>query len=290
MEAKELSSYIEVLVNTCKASSIVALVEVLQTQEETNKTMEQYYEQQIEEKLIEACVKVADSSLTKEKLQEERIYDFLKTVIEEVAKNEDKKVTDVKEAGRGQYSKGFQIGEKVIKFGVDRGAEIIPYHRRILQPIIRRPVYNSEGTRPLFYIEIQEKVKDWEETEIEDEDVYQVYKELREDGILWVDAKIENLGRLKKPNIVHMKDFNQVEDSTVGIDREDSQKVEILPEGELIILDSDFIHRIDDLTPEEFKYFTSHYACHRYEEMYLYEKRREEKRKKKQEVQQGEER
>ena len=32
------------------------------------------------------------------------------------------------------------------------------------------------------------------------------YKELRDDGIIWLDAKRENIGRLEKDNIAHFKE------------------------------------------------------------------------------------
>ena len=39
---------------------------------------------------------------------------------------------------------------------------------------------------------------------ITDEDAYLIYKELRDDGIIWLDAKRENLGRLVKDKIAHI--------------------------------------------------------------------------------------
>ena len=38
-----------------------------------------------------------------------------------------------------------------------------------------------------------------------EEDLYKIYKELRTDGIVWGDPKIDNLGVLKRENLLLME-------------------------------------------------------------------------------------
>lgn len=45
-------------------------------------------------------------------------------------------------------------------------------------------------------------------TEISDEEILEVYKELREAGIKWTDVKRENLGRLRKYNYPYEFGYN----------------------------------------------------------------------------------
>lgn len=218
MSAKEVSAYTKELISCCRTSCIVKLIEQMNKKEETKKELQDYKEQ-LEPIIIECC-----TGYSKEQLEQEEIYDFIKIIFKEIQENEDTDLLDIKEIGNGQFSKGYQIGEKVIKFGDFRATEQIPYHRRILQPILRRPVYSKTRDKQLFYIEISETVENSKQISITEDDVYQVYKELRNDGIIWTDAKSKNLGRLKKPNLVHMKNFNEVDDNSLRYHTRRKQK------------------------------------------------------------------
>jgi len=110
----------------------------------------------------------------------------------------------------GANSIVIRAGNKIIKINEkerDSGFDIID-HPRILRPIIRKNI-SINPEQPL-YLELQEEV---DTTNITEKDVLEVYKELREAGIKWCDPRIQNLGR---------------------------------KEGELIILDLDYIFREDD--------------------------------------------
>ena len=117
----------------------------------------------------------------------------------------------------------------------------IPYHRRILQPLIRRRVLRSfKG----LYVEISEYLQP--DNEITDEDAYSIYKELRNDGIIWLDAKKENLGRLEKDNIVYFNEPLYIKEESVGYIPETIQQDEPLHKGDLVIIDTDFLIREQD--------------------------------------------
>ena len=81
---------------------------------------------------------------------------------------------------------------------------------------------------------------------ITDEDAYLIYKELRNDGIIWIDAKRENLGRLEKDNIAHFNEPLYVRNETVGYIPETLHKDEPLSKGSLVIIDTDFLFREND--------------------------------------------
>ena len=165
----------------------------------------------------------------------------LTKIVNEIAQNENVDISDIEHIGRGSLANVYKLGNKVIKFGKNRLTDKIPYHKRILQPLLRRRVLS--GFKDL-YIEISEYLSP--DNSITDEDAYLIYKELRDDGIIWLDAKKENLGRLQKDNIAHFKDQLYVKNETVGYIPETIQQDEPLHKGDLVILDTDFLYREQD--------------------------------------------
>lgn len=147
----------------------------------------------------------------KPKFMDSTILYGLTSIVDEIAKNENTDISELEYIGRGTLTSVYKLGNKVIKFGKNRLTDKIPYHRRILQPLIRRKVLS--GFRNL-YIEISEYIQP--DNSITDEDAYLIYKELRDDGIIWLDAKRENLGRLEKDNIAHFNEPLYVKNETVG--------------------------------------------------------------------------
>lgn len=165
----------------------------------------------------------------------------LTTIVDEIANNENVDISDIEYIATGTFTDVYKLGNKVIKFGKNRLTDKIPYHKRILQPLIRRKV--SSGINDL-YIEISEYVQT--DNSITDDDAYLIYKELRNDGIIWIDAKRENLGRLEKNNIAHFNEPLYVKNETVGYIPETLYGNEPLQKGDLVIIDTDFLFREDD--------------------------------------------
>lgn len=165
----------------------------------------------------------------------------LTTIVDEIANNENVDISDIEYIATGAFTDVYKLGNKVIKFGKNRLTDKIPYHKRILQPLIRRKV--SSGINDL-YIEISEYVQT--DNSITDDDAYLIYKELRNDGIIWIDAKRENLGRLEKNNIAHFNEPLYVKNETVGYIPETLYGNEPLQKGDLVIIDTDFLFREDD--------------------------------------------
>ncbi len=165
----------------------------------------------------------------------------LTMIVDEVAKNENVDISDLKYIGKGTITDVYKLGNKVVKFGKNRLTNKIPYHRRILQPLIRRRVLREFND---LYIEISEYIQP--DNTITDEDAYLIYKELREDGIIWIDAKRENIGRLEKDNIAHFNEPIYVKNETVGYIPETIKQDNPLKKGDLVIIDTDFLYREED--------------------------------------------
>ncbi|MGN1302282.1 MAG: hypothetical protein ACI4VO_01330 [Clostridia bacterium] len=76
--------------------------------------------------------------------------------------------------------------------------------------------------------------------------MYLIYKELREEGIIWSDAKRENLGRLNKENIVCFNEPLNVKNESVGYITETIKDEEPLQKDELVIIDTDLLFREEE--------------------------------------------
>ena len=74
---------------------------------------------------------------------------------------------------------------------------------------------------------------------ITEEDTYSIYKELRDEGLIWTDPRTDNMGRLNKKNKIHFEDIDTVSDEMQNYY---FNKKEILDEGNLVILDNDYIY------------------------------------------------
>ena len=170
-------------------------------------------------------------------LKEEKLYNFFKILIEELLENENKKYSDIELIGEGGFSKVFGIGGKVLKVGDKRQTYKIKNNKLFLKPLYRTSI---ETNYRYFCIEITEKV----DTEnITDEDVYQVYKQLRDDGILWDDAKKTNIGRLLKDNKIYFDGVDFVDKESTGYT---TDNFEILKKGSLVLLDADHLYDVDE--------------------------------------------
>lgn len=175
------------------------------------------------------------------KFMDSTILYGLTSIIDEISKNENTDISELEYIETGTITNVYKLGNKVIKFVKNRLTDKIPYHRRILQPLIRRKVLSGFSN---LYIEISEYIQP--DNSITDDDAYLIYKELRDDGIIWLDAKRENLGRLEKDNIAHFSEPLYVKNETVGYIPETLKQDKPLKKGEIVIIDTDFLFREKD--------------------------------------------
>ena len=182
-------------------------------------------------------------------------------IIEELLEHEGKEIKDIEFAGSGVFSYGIKIGDYILKLGKERHTKTIPNHRRVIKPLIRQD-NNEEGRKDIadVTIEIQNFgdvnwYKDLSQEEIEEE-LYQIYKELREEGIKWTDIKPENVVKLLKPNKENFmvevldKDGNivkqEMKSNNYAIGFTGDEPEDILEQGELVICDTDYIYLEDE--------------------------------------------
>lgn len=182
--------------------------------------------------------------------RQQLIVDYIPVItriIEELLKDQNVEMVDIEPVRKGAYSKVYQIGDKVLKIGLPRGTYNIPNHPRILQPLTRTNLIDErDGNKPFACIEVSDRVDRLHgEDDLQVEKLYRVYKELRDDGIIWTDAKFANIGKLRRRNKPKLNgEEMNVDPVAVGMDKEAGGRA--LEAGDWVILDTDFIFRQED--------------------------------------------
>ncbi|MCI9435385.1 MAG: hypothetical protein HFI86_09005 [Bacilli bacterium] len=174
-------------------------------------------------------IKINESML---KLIQEIIFIILK----EIALNENEDINNLELIGRGDFSFVYAIKDKVIKIGSNRATPKFPNNPYIVKPLLRKAIPISDNN-DIVFIEVCEKIKT---NCCTDEDVYNLYKSLREIGLIWMDPKKSNIGKLIKDNKIYWHNNLKPTDSSLMLDKyiEGTE----LKAGDPIICDSDSIY------------------------------------------------
>ncbi|MBO5180021.1 MAG: hypothetical protein J6B87_06725, partial [Clostridia bacterium] len=166
--------------------------------------------------------------------------ELLLLIIQDNCKNENKRISDTKYINSGNYSAVFGIGDKVIKLGKDRITKTFPNNPYIVQPLLRKTINIDNDT---FFVEITERV-DTSNKDITDEDLYNLYKNIRNLGLMWNDVARKNVGRLLKDNVIHWNSNLKLSDQALELDKK--RGTIILKKGDLVLFDDDFIYDEND--------------------------------------------
>lgn len=171
------------------------------------------------------------------KIEDTTLKEVVKLIILDVLKNENVKLSDITYNGGG-LSSVLLIGNKVIKIG-DRATKSFPNNPYIISPLLRKKLeFNGE----FCFVEVTERVDTSKKAS--KEELYQLFKKLRNLNLVWTDIKEDNVGRLKKENIIHWRQNLNPTDGVLGLDVKRGET--ILKEGDLVILDADFIYDEND--------------------------------------------
>jgi len=181
---------------------------------------------------------------------QEKYSEGLSIILDELMENEEVSFSDIKFIGEGSFSKVYQIGSKVLKVGFPRIKYEVPNHPRIAQPLIRRNLKDKDGVKKgcVEIARLAEKINK-NEPGIKKE-IYELYRDLRNSGIICTDMRLSNLGRLLEDNsnLYKIKKNGEeplnVNPSSAGLKGE--LNGETLRKGELVIIDTDCIFHEDD--------------------------------------------
>ena len=171
------------------------------------------------------------------KIKNPVLKELIKLIILDVMKNENVKFSDISYNGGG-FSRILLIGNKVIKLG-DRITKSFPNNPYIVAPLLRKE-FNIDNEK--CFAEVTERVDT--STKPSSEELYQLFKNLRDIGLVWTDIKGANVGRLKRENTISWQENLEPTDEVLGLGPKRESKV--LGRGDLVILDADFIYDEND--------------------------------------------
>lgn len=188
--------------------------------------------------------------------------EYAKKIALELLQKQSLKVQDIERLNPGAYSDVFEIGDFVLKMGVERKTKALPTHPRILPSILRFDVKKEDGV-PGAFIEVQPKVvpitsipgEDGDGNEV---DLYSVFSDLRSQGILWADVAKRNLGYIPVQTQLESNLFSELK---MQLDMDDSVTIYHLAESPewlkssndinnpyLMVIDTDFLYVLDEIS------------------------------------------
>lgn len=198
------------------------------------------------------------------KIEDKTLKEVVKLIVLDVLKNENVKFSDITYNGGG-LSRVLLIGNKVIKIG-DRDTKSFPNNPYIISPLLRKKIeFNGESC----FVEVTERVDT--SKKVSKEELYQLFKKLHNLNLIWTDIKESNVGRLKKENIIHWRQNLNPTDKVLGLDTKRGKTV--LKEGDLVILDADFIYDEND---PDINYTNNKYIYDEFEKRYQRELKEQE--------------
>lgn len=224
------------IINSTK--EIISLKTIVVTDSDVYKKLVEYIDKNEElvlNKISEAYIErkmtgdIGDISLLK---------NILVLIIKDIIKNENVKVSDITEVGTGAFSTSLRIGDKIIKIG-KRNNKKIKNNPYILTPLLRREFKVDNNS---IFVEVVERVNTDEKYSFDE--IYSLYKKLRDIGLVWTDCTNSNVGRLIKDNKRYWRFDLQPSDKLLNL--EPGNLNTRLKEGELVILDSDYIFDEND--------------------------------------------
>lgn len=165
------------------------------------------------------------------------LLEIIVRLVDEVLEHENLSYFNIRKKQSGHYSEVIEIGSKIIKLGKNRRMYEIPYDKRILIPLVRIDL--SKFSKIQAVLEVTEKVDC--ETKISDEELYLIYKDLRERKILCTDMRVENIGILLHENLPYWKHSICMDNINKGI--YDTYSDSSLTIGDKVILDLDYIYK-----------------------------------------------
>ncbi len=223
---------IDYVLNNYSLKKIIAIYEHLKLNEKETNKIDSYFNMKKEEFLTAILTKTLLTSGNVDEKQLNSLINIVTKTVDKVLEKENCKITDIKILLSGGFSSVIQIGDMIVKVGLPRKTFDIPNDKRILQPYLRKDLSKEYGVEAV--IEVSDRVDT--DISLSEDELYEIYKDMRNRGIVCGDFKYDNVGKLIKPNISHNDEIN-------GMIGEIS---ETFNSGEYVIIDTDFIYNEND--------------------------------------------
>ena len=139
------------------------------------------------------------------------------------------------ELNSGAFSTVLELGNKVLKIENKKKKKKFPNNPYINSILLRKEFYITKNHS--LFVEVNEKLDT--KSEVTEEELYQLYKKLRDIKLIWADIAVRNVGKLLKNNQNYWREELPITDERIGL--EPYRGKEKLQKGNIVILDNDLI-------------------------------------------------
>ena len=168
-------------------------------------------------------------------------------------------VFDLRELNSGGFSTVYEAGDTLIKIADERACQEIVDNSRILYPSFKGLIGDK-------FIEITRKID--AKRDASDEEIFKIYSELRDQGVIWFDPKKENIGRLSQDDLDYQRINCELKYQN-GIIKNKKASVKKFQSGDSVIIDLDHIVFEDDT--DRINYIIGHLSCFLFEKVKVLE-------------------
>ena len=211
---------------------MVAIFEHVDLTKENKEKMHEYYLAHKEEFLKEILTTTLSIRGNLSEKESDALIKIVSSIVDKTMVHENATVMDIKTLLAGSFSSVIRVGDTIIKVGTPRKTFDMPNDKRILQPHLRRDLQSDLGIAAV--IEVADRVDT--DFSISHEEMYQVYKDMRDRGIVCGDFKYGNLGKLIKDNPPRGNEKHGLHGAVT----------ETLKSGEYVLIDTDFVYKEGD--------------------------------------------
>lgn len=170
------------------------------------------------------------------------LRDFLSLLIKDIIDSEKTRYSQINQIGKGASSIVLLIGDKVLKIGENRRTPVFPNNPYIIKPLMRKELSINKKN---VFIEVCERVETLNSGNIDEEKLYQLYKGIRDLGLIWTDIAPRNIGKLLHDNKIYWKEEINPSDQTLSLEKYRGN-IE-LKKGDYVVLDADIFYKENDL-------------------------------------------
>ncbi len=180
----------------------------------------------------------------------DNIKEIMELIVLDIINNENAKLSDISWRFGGSYSDLLIIKDKIVKYGSERSTRRFPNNPYIVKPLLRKNFVCDDKSLFVEVVECELPEK------VTENQMYELYKNFRDINLIWQDVKKDNVGILKKDNVIYWNGNLNPCDEALELDSYRGEE-KILKAGDVILLDADSIFDLENeiVSHNKSKYF-----------------------------------
>ena len=229
---KFINDNFDYFASNAELKKMVSIFEYVDLTEENKDKMHEYFKGHKEGFLKEILTTTLSIRGNLEERESDALLKIVTGVVDKAMEHEKCKIMDVKTLLSGSYSSVIRVGDTIVKVGTPRKTFDMPNDERILQPHLRRDLQKELGIAAV--IEVADRVDT--DFKITEEEMYEVYRDMRERGVVCGDFKYGNIGKLLRDNPPRNNERHGLHGNVT----------KTLKAGEYVVIDTDFFYKEND--------------------------------------------